>query len=191
LSALDAAKSGGQWEDIIQDAKKQSDADADADSVESAQGGGLKKSTFDQLATSSGEARSSKLANLIIVQAIKAAQPTSPGAFREACVRYRVDGVLMLPRRTAKQMQLAPDLALSKIMSSLDIAERRPAAGRRMRVNGQRQDFDCACPCCPPFWREGRSARARQIHLSASIDKLGLDAEPSSNSNSPLTRRTD
>ena len=51
LNAFDAAKTGSM-EDIIQDAKKQSEADADADSVESVKEG-IEEVNIDQLAASS------------------------------------------------------------------------------------------------------------------------------------------
>ena len=69
LNALDSAKSGSM-EDIIQDAEKKREADAGDDTVEA-----IKESTeemnLDQLAASSEEAPVIKLANLIILQAIK------------------------------------------------------------------------------------------------------------------------
>ena len=69
LNAVDAAKSGSM-EDIIQDAQKQSEADAEADTVESVKEG-MEEVNLDQLAASSEEAPVIKLANLIIVQAVK------------------------------------------------------------------------------------------------------------------------
>ncbi|HEX3988790.1 MAG TPA: secretion system protein E, partial [Verrucomicrobiae bacterium] len=67
LTALDAAK-GGSMEDIIQDAQKQQEADAEADSVETVRES-LEEVNLDKLAASSEEAPVIKLANLIIVQA--------------------------------------------------------------------------------------------------------------------------
>src|SRR5450755_2800048 len=69
LNALDAIK-GGSMEDIIQDAQKQSDDESEADTVESINEK-LEEVNIDQLAASSEEAPVIKLANLIIVQAVK------------------------------------------------------------------------------------------------------------------------
>jgi type IV pilus assembly protein PilB len=178
LSALDAAKSGGSMEDIIQDAKKQSDADADADSVESVKEG-IEEVNIDQLATSSGEAPVIKLANLIIVQAIKdrASDIHLEPFERGMRLRYRVDGVLMDATPPPKQMQLALTSRF-KIMSSLDIAERRLPQDGRMRVKVSGKDFDLRVSVLPTVFGEKVVLRVLdKSNLSASIDKLGLDAE--------------
>ena len=64
LNALDAAK-GGSMEDIIQDARKEAEAEADADTLEAVKEA-LEEVNLDQLAASSEEAPVIKLANLII-----------------------------------------------------------------------------------------------------------------------------
>ncbi|HWF19064.1 MAG TPA: secretion system protein E, partial [Verrucomicrobiae bacterium] len=70
LASIDAAKSGSM-EDIINDAQKQAaDDDADADKLEVARES-HEDVNLDQLAASSEEAPVIKLANLILVQAIK------------------------------------------------------------------------------------------------------------------------
>ena len=69
LNNLDAAKSGSM-EDIIQDAQKKGDADAEAENLEVAKEA-VEEVNLDQLAASSEEAPVIKLANLILVQAIK------------------------------------------------------------------------------------------------------------------------
>ncbi len=81
-----------------------------------------------------------------------------------------------------------------KIMSSLDIAERRLPQDGRMRVKVSGRDYDLRVSVlCPPC--TGREivlqAFLDKTNLSASIDKLGLDAETFRNFNlPPLTRRT-
>ena len=69
LNGIDASKSGS-IEDIIQDAKKRGDAEAEADNLEIAKEA-VEEVNLDQLAASSEEAPVIKLANLILVQAIK------------------------------------------------------------------------------------------------------------------------
>ena len=138
LNHIDASKSGSM-EDIIQDAQKKSDDDeGEADSVEVSKEA-VEEVNLDQLAASSEEAPVVKLANLILVQAVKdRASDVHIEPFEKSLrLRYRVDGVLMDATPPPKQMQLAL-VSRFKIMSSLDIAERRlPQDGRmRIRVGG-------------------------------------------------------
>jgi type IV pilus assembly protein PilB len=178
LNAFDAAKSGGSMEDIIQDAQKQSEAEADADSVENVKEG-IEEVNIDQLAASSGEAPVIKLANLIIVQAIKdRASDIHLEPFEKGMrLRYRVDGVLLDATPPPKQMQLAL-ASRFKIMSSLDIAERRLPQDGRMRVKVSGKDFDLRVSVLPTVHGEKVVMRVLdKSNLSASLDKLGLDAE--------------
>ena len=178
LSALDSAKSGGSMEDIIQDAQKQSEAEAEADTIEAVKEG-VEEVNIDQLAASSGEAPVIKLANLIIVQAIKdRASDIHLEPFEKGMrLRYRVDGVLMDATPPPKQMQLAL-ASRFKIMSSLDIAERRLPQDGRMRVKVSGRDFDLRVSVLPTVHGEKVVLRVLdKSNLSASIDKLGLDAE--------------
>jgi type IV pilus assembly protein PilB len=178
-NAFDAAKSSGSMEDIIQDAKKQSEAEeAEADSVESVKEG-VEEVNIDQLAASSGEAPVIKLANLIIVQAIKdRASDIHLEPFEKGMrLRYRVDGVLLDATPPPKQMQLAL-ASRFKIMSSLDIAERRLPQDGRMRVKVSGKDFDLRVSVLPTVHGEKIVLRVLdKTNLSASIDKLGLDPE--------------
>ena len=177
LNAFDAAKSGSM-EDIIQDAQKQNEADADAESIESVKEG-MEEVNLDQLAASSGEAPVIKLANLIIVQAIKdRASDIHLEPFEKSMrLRYRVDGVLMDATPPPKQMQLAL-ASRFKIMSSLDIAERRLPQDGRMRVRVSGKDFDLRVSVMPTVHGEKIVLRVLdKSNLTASIDKLGLDPE--------------
>ena len=178
LNAIDAAKSGSM-EDIIQDAQKKSEADADADSIETVREA-LEEVNLDQLAASSEEAPVIKLANLIIVQAIKdRASDVHLEPFEKSMrLRYRVDGVLLDATPPPKQLQLAL-ASRFKIMSSLDIAERRLPQDGRMRVQvSAARITTCVFPSCPPFTaRKSCSASSTRANLSASVDKLGLDPD--------------
>ena len=122
LNHLDAAKSG-TMEDIIQNAKK--NGDGEEENVEIAR-------------DSTEEAPVIKLANLILVQAIKdrASDIHIEPFERGMRLRYRVDGVLMDATPPPKQMQLAL-ASRFKIMSSLDIApagRTHARARRRPRI---------------------------------------------------------
>ena len=177
LNAIDSSKSGSM-EDIIQDAQKQSDADAEADTLESIKEG-MEDVNLDKLAASSEEAPVIKLANLIIVQAIKdRASDIHLEPFEKVMrLRYRVDGVLIDATPPPKQMQLAL-ASRFKIMSSLDIAERRLPQDGRMRVKVGGKDFDLRVSVLPTVHGEKVVLRVLdKTNLSASVDKLGLDAE--------------
>jgi type IV pilus assembly protein PilB len=178
LNAFDSSKSGSM-EDIIQDAQKQqSEEDAEADSVEAVREG-LEEVNLDQLAASSGEAPVIKLANLIIVQAIKdrASDIHLEPFEKNMRLRYRVDGVLLDATPPPKQMQLAL-ASRFKIMSSLDIAERRLPQDGRMRVKVSGKDFDLRVSVLPTVHGEKIVMRVLdKSNLTASIDKLGLDAD--------------
>ncbi len=177
LNAFDAAKNSSM-EDIIQDAQKQNEADADADSIEAVKEG-IEEVNLDQLASSSGEAPVIKLANLIIVQAIKdrASDIHLEPFEKNMRLRYRVDGVLMDATPPPKQMQLALTSRF-KIMSSLDIAKRRLPQDGRMRVRVSGKDYDLRVSVMPTVHGEKIVLRVLdKSNLTASIDKLGLDAE--------------
>jgi type IV pilus assembly protein PilB len=177
LAALDASK-GGSMEDIIQDAQKQQEAEADADSVENIRET-VEDVSIDKLAASGEEAPVIKLANLIIVQAIKdRASDIHLEPFEKTMrLRYRVDGVLIDATPPPKQMQLAL-ASRFKIMSSLDIAERRLPQDGRMRVKVGGKDFDLRVSILPTVHGEKIVLRVLdKTNLTASIDKLGLDSE--------------
>jgi type IV pilus assembly protein PilB len=176
LAMIDSAK-GSSIEDIIQDAEKQRESEEDA-SIETVKET-LEDVNLDQLAASSGEAPVIKLANLIVVQAIKDhASDVHLEPFEKVMrLRYRVDGVLMDATPPPKQMQLAL-ASRFKIMSSLDIAERRLPQDGRMRVRVSGKDFDLRVSVLPTVHGEKIVLRVLdKTNLSASIDKLGLDAE--------------
>ena len=191
LNALDAAKSGSM-EDIIQDAQKKSEADADADSIETVKEA-LEEVNLDKLAASSEEAPVIKLANLIIVQAIKDhASDVHLEPFEKSMrLRYRVDGVLLDATPPPKQMQLAL-ASRFKIMSSLDIAERRLPQDGRMRVRSAARITTCVFPSCPPFTaRKSFSASSTRALSPRALTNSAWIPTPSSSSRRPLTRRTD
>ena len=178
LNNLDAAKSGSM-EDIILDAqKKKREEEEESESVETVKEV-IEEVNLDQLAASSGEAPVIKLANIILVQAIKdRASDVHIEPFDKTLrLRYRVDGVLTDAMPPPKQMQLAL-ASRFKIMSSLDIAERRLPQDGRMRVRVGGKDYDLRVSIMPTVHGEKIVLRILdKSNLSASIDKLGLDAD--------------
>jgi type IV pilus assembly protein PilB len=175
LNALDASKSGSM-EDIIQDAEKKRDADGEADTIESVKEA-IEEVNLDALAASSEEAPVIKLANLIVLQAIKdrASDIHLEPFEKQMRLRYRIDGVLLDATPPPKQMQLAL-ASRFKIMSNLDIAERRLPQDGRMRVKVSGKDYDLRVSVLPTVHGEKIVLRVLdKSNLSASIDKLGLD----------------
>jgi type IV pilus assembly protein PilB len=177
LANLDTSRTG-TMEDIIQDAAKQAEAEAEAENLEV-----TKESTDSmnvaELAASTEEAPVIKLANLILVQAIKdRASDIHIEPFENMVrLRYRVDGSLidMPPPPKALQVALASRI---KVMSSLDIAERRLPQDGRMRVKAGGRDIDLRVSFLPTVHGEKCVLRVLdKSNLSASMDKLGIDAE--------------
>src|ERR1041385_2426618 len=178
LNHIDASKSGSM-EDIIQDAQKKGEvAKEDDDNIEVSRDA-LEEVNLDQLAASSEEAPVIKLANLILVQAVKdRASDVHVEPFDKTIrLRYRIDGVLIDATPPPKQMQLAL-VSRFKIMSSLDIAERRLPQDGRMRIRVGGKDFDLRVSIMPTVHGEKIVLRVLdKTNLSASIDKLGLDPD--------------
>jgi len=176
LHNLDAAKSGSM-EDIIMDAQKKG-AEDETENVETVKEA-FEEVNLDQLAASSEEAPVIKLANLILVQAVKdRASDIHVEPFEKVLrLRYRIDGVLLDATPPPKQMQLAL-VSRFKIMSSLDIAERRLPQDGRMRVRVGGKDYDLRVSIMPTVHGEKIVLRVLdKSNLSASIDKLGLDPD--------------
>lgn len=176
LNSLDAAK-GGSMEDIIQDAAKKGldDEGGEIETVNEA----VEDVNLDQLAASSEEAPVIKLANIIVMQAIKdRASDIHIEPFEKSLrLRYRVDGALMDATPPPKNMQLAL-ASRFKIMSSLDIAERRLPQDGRMRVRVGGKDYDLRVSIMPTVHGEKIVLRVLDKgNLSASLDKLGLDPD--------------
>ena len=170
LNNLESSKAG-TMEDIINDA-------ADAEGLETVNEA-VEQVNLDQLAASSEEAPVIKLANLILVQAIKErASDIHLEPFEKMVrLRYRVDGALIDKVPPPKNLQIALASRL-KIMASLDIAERRLPQDGRMRVKVSGRDFDLRVSFLPTVHGEKCVLRVLdKSNLSASMDKLGLDPD--------------
>lgn len=171
------AGGGGSMEDIIQDAANAELGD-DADSLEVAKES-KDEVNLDTLAASSEEAPVIKLANLILVQAIKdRASDVHIEPFEKTVrLRYRIDGALMDATPPPKNMHI-PLISRLKIMSNLDIAERRLPQDGRMRVKMGGRDVDLRVSVLPTVHGEKAVLRVLdKSNLSASLDQLGLDAD--------------
>ena len=179
LNAIDASKSGSM-EDIIKDAAKQADEEkASEDENIEVSKEPVDEVNLDQLAASSEDAPVIKLANLILLQAVKdrASDIHIEPFARSLRLRYRIDGVLIDATPPPKQMQLAL-ASRFKIMSSLDIAERRLPQDGRIRIKVAGKDYDLRVSIMPTVHGEKIVLRLLDKgNLSASVDKLGLDPE--------------
>jgi type IV pilus assembly protein PilB len=177
LHQLETGKAG-TMEDIIQDAAKAAEADTDADNLETVKET-VEEVNLDKLTASVEEAPVIKLANLILVQAIKdRASDIHVEPFeRMVRLRYRVDGVLMDRTPPPKNLQLALVSRL-KIMSSLDIAERRLPQDGRMRVKVGGRDFDLRVSFLPTVHGEKCVLRILdKANLSTTMDSIGMDQD--------------
>jgi type IV pilus assembly protein PilB len=175
INNIDAAKNSLQ--DIIQDAQKQAEEN-EAENLEVAKEN-KEDVNLDQLAASSEEAPVIKLANLILVQAIKdRASDIHIEPFEKMVrLRYRIDGVLLDMPPPPKNLQIALTSRL-KIMCSLDIAERRLPQDGRMRVKVSGRDIDLRVSFLPTVHGEKCVLRILdKSNLSATMDKLGMDPE--------------
>jgi type IV pilus assembly protein PilB len=165
-------------EDIIQDAQKQAEAESDAENLEVAKEV-AEVTDIGALTASTEEAPVIKLANLIIVQAIKdRASDIHVEPFEKMVrLRYRVDGALIDMPPPPKNLQVALASRL-KIMSCLDIAERRLPQDGRMRVKVGGRDIDLRVSFLPTVHGEKCVLRVLdKSNLSASMDKLGMDPD--------------
>jgi type IV pilus assembly protein PilB len=177
LNNLDAAKSGSM-EDIIKHAAQTAEKEEEPENVEVSREA-IEEVNLDQLAASSEEAPVIKLANLILVQAVKdrASDVHIEPFEKNLRLRYRIDGVLVDATPPPKQMQMAL-VSRFKIMSSLDIAERRLPQDGRMRIKVGGKDYDLRVSIMPTVHGEKIVLRLLdKSNLSASLDKLGLDPE--------------
>jgi type IV pilus assembly protein PilB len=177
---IEAGKTG-TMEDIIQDAAKQKEKEAEEDDSEGIETikETVEEVNLDQLTASVEEAPVIKLANLILVQAIKdRASDIHVEPFEKMVrLRYRIDGALVDRTPPPKNLQVALVSRL-KIMSSLDIAERRLPQDGRMRVKVAGKDYDLRVSFLPTVHGEKCVLRVLDKgNLSASMDKIGMDQD--------------
>ncbi len=134
-----------------------------------------------ELEKASEDAPVVRLVNMILLSAIKkgASDIHVEPYEKKLRVRYRVDGVLM--------EEMAPPLKLKaaivsrlKIMSQLDIAERRlPQDGRIKLKLGKGREMDFRVSALPTMWGEKVVLRLLdKSNLQLDMTKLGFDARP-------------
>ncbi len=128
-----------------------------------------------------GEAPVVKLCNAVLLSAIKKGasdihiEPYEK-SFR---VRFRVDGILQEEMRPPLRLKNAITSRL-KIMSNMDIAERRlPQDGRIKLKIGQNREMDFRVSCLPTLFGEKIVLRLLdKSNLQLDMTKLGFDKKP-------------
>jgi type IV pilus assembly protein PilB len=92
-------------------------------------------------------------------------------------VRFRVDGVLTEAARVPKRM-IAGVISRIKIMSNLDIAEKRVPQDGRVSVNVEGRKVDLRIVTLPSQRGEGATIRILDKELALrSLDELGMDGD--------------
>jgi len=176
LSNLDSGQD--RMRQIVEDAQRAAEDDAEAENLQVARET-MEEVNLDQLAVASEEGPVIKLANLIIVQAIKdRSSDIHLEPFEKTVrLRYRIDGGLIEVTPPPKNMQV-PLISRLKIMSNLDIAERRLPQDGRMRVRVGGRDVDLRVSILPTVHGEKCVLRILDKgNLSTSLDRLGLDQD--------------
>jgi type IV pilus assembly protein PilB len=120
-----------------------------------------------------------RLVNLIIDEAVKMRASDihiEPMADRVR-IRYRIDGVCVERDNIPKNMQ-APLLARVKIMSGMDIGERRLPQDGRIKRRIDNQDIDFRVSCLPGYHGESTVLRIlRPDSVNIGIQAIGFEPE--------------
>jgi type IV pilus assembly protein PilB len=173
------SNSSAQMDLVLKDAAQKAAAAAAAAAAEAPDDGKQKREELDldRMTHNSEDAPVVKIVNLILVQAIKekASDIHIEPFEKDVRLRYRVDGALIEASSPPKALQL-PIASRIKILSGLDIAERRvPQDGRfRIRVSGK--EIDLRVSVLPTVYGEKIVIRLLDKgNLQGSIDSMGLD----------------
>jgi type IV pilus assembly protein PilB len=132
---------------------------------------------LDRLATDSEDAPVIKIVNLIMVQAVKEkASDIHIEPFQKTLkLRYRIDGELIAAESPPKALQLAITSRI-KILSGLNIAERRIPQDGRFRIKVLGKDIDLRVSILPTAYGEKIVIRILdKTALSGSIEQMGMD----------------
>jgi type IV pilus assembly protein PilB len=132
---------------------------------------------LDRLATDSEDAPVIKIVNLILVQAVKEkASDIHIEPFQKTLkLRYRIDGELIAAESPPKALQLAITSRI-KILSGLNIAERRIPQDGRFRIKVIGKDVDLRVSILPTAYGEKIVIRILdKAALTGSIEQMGMD----------------
>lgn len=132
-----------------------------------------------EAADEDGDAPVIRLVNLIIDEAVRTdvsdihIEPMSD----RVRVRYRIDGVCIERDNIPKNMQ-APVIARTKIMSGMDIGERRLPQDGRIKRTVDGSDYDFRVSCLPGYHGESTVLRIlRPDSVNIGIQALGFEDE--------------
>ncbi|MFA4943518.1 MAG: ATPase, T2SS/T4P/T4SS family [Lentisphaeria bacterium] len=134
---------------------------------------------IDQNLHTAEEAPVIRLVNMILVEAIRRrASDIHIEPFEKGVrLRYRVDGTLFEAPSPPKNLQNAI-ISRIKVMSNLDIAERRIPQDGRFRIKAHGRDIDLRISILPTVHGEKVVMRLLdRTTLAKSLDELGLDPE--------------
>jgi type IV pilus assembly protein PilB len=130
------------------------------------------------LEKSAGEAPVVKLVNLILIDAIRkdASDIHVEPYEKQLRIRYRIDGILYEVMKPPVKLKAAI-ISRLKIMSNLDIAERRlPQDGRIKMKMGRGKEMDYRVSVLPVLWGEKVVLRLLdQSNLQLDMTKLGFE----------------
>ena len=131
---------------------------------------------LDQLAAASEDNKVVKLLNLVLLQAIKdkASDIHFEPFENEFKMRYRIDGVLYEMVPPPPHLAL-PIVSRIKVMSNLDIAERRLPQDGRIELSVQGNPIDLRVSVLPTMFGESVVMRVLDRgNVELSIDRIGL-----------------
>jgi type IV pilus assembly protein PilB len=134
---------------------------------------------IEQMLESAGDAPVIRLVNMILMEAIRrrASDIHIEPFEKDVRLRYRVDGNLVEMPSPPKVMQNAI-ISRIKVMSELDIAERRIPQDGRFRIKAQGREIDLRVSILPTVHGEKVVMRLLdKMNLAKSLDAIGLDAE--------------
>ncbi|RJP21320.1 MAG: type IV-A pilus assembly ATPase PilB [Candidatus Abyssobacteria bacterium SURF_5] len=131
-----------------------------------------------------------RLVNLTLVNAIKqGASDIHIEPFeRQVRVRYRIDGVLRENQSPPKALQAAV-VSRIKVLSELDIAERRVPQDGRFRIKFEGREIDFRVSTLPTYFGEKVVLRILDKgSLQLDLDKLGFEEQPLQDFRESLSR---
>ncbi len=145
---------------------------------------------FHQQTADAEQAPVVRLVNALLINAISAgASDIHLEPFeKEFRVRYRIDGVLRAQPGPPKSLQ-NPITSRIKVISELDIAERRVPQDGRFRIRFEDREIDFRVSTLPTYYGEKTVLRILDKgSLSLDLKKLGFEAQPQACLDECLTR---
>ena len=136
-----------------------------------------KESTIDATAESAGEAPVIRMVNTMMIEALKtkASDIHFEAGEKTSRLRYRIDGELVERPAPPKALHAAV-VSRIKIMSNLDIAERRKPQDGRFKVKALKKEVDVRVSILPTVHGEKVVMRILdKANLAPGLASLGLD----------------